>query len=222
MIEINYPRELTTNLPTFGNVTSTVMLAFILSIVIAFVYVWTLRKESYSRSYVQTIVLMAIIGSVIILSVGDNLARGIGVIAAVNIIRFRTNFKNPRDTVFLFASLTAGIACGSDAFLVAVEGTLCFSLAAVFLHYAPFSPATFYDGVISFKAANSAEHMAEVDRLLAQCCDKFALIAMEENSEKKLSKFTYNFKLKDYTSYEQLVQILKASGNASNIELITE
>lgn len=221
MIEIKYPFQTAQNLPQFATFT-TVLLAFILSVAIAFVYVWTLRKETYSRSYVQTIVLMAIIGSVIILSVGDSLARGVGIIAAVNIIRFRTNFKNPRDTVFLFASLTAGIACGSDAFLVAIEGTLCFSAAAVFMHYSPFSPAIFYDGVVSFRAVSTAEHMIVVDQVMSQCCEKYTLTNLEESTEKEASKYTYNFKLKSYTSYEQFIQILKATAAAKKIDLSTE
>ena len=49
------------------------------------------------------VILIAIVSCIIIQSVGDSLARGIGIMAAMAIIRFRTNFKDPRDTIFLFA-----------------------------------------------------------------------------------------------------------------------
>ena len=84
---------------------------------------WTLQKSTYSRNYLQSIVLISIIACVIILSAGDGIARDVGIMAAVGIIRFRTNFKNPRDTTFLFTLLAAGIACGANAFIVAIEGT---------------------------------------------------------------------------------------------------
>jgi len=85
--------------------TFTAFPSFLLSTLVAYVYVWTLQKSTYSRNYLQSIVLISTITCVIILSVGDSIARGVGIMAAVGIIRFRTNFKNPPDTIFLFALL---------------------------------------------------------------------------------------------------------------------
>ncbi|MDG1445262.1 MAG: DUF4956 domain-containing protein, partial [Methylophilaceae bacterium] len=136
----------------FFTTTMTVFLSLLLSTLVAYIYVWTLQKSTYSKNYLQSIVLISIIASVIILSVGDSIARGVGIIAAVGIIRFRTNFKNPRDTIFLFASLAAGIACGASAFIIAIEGTVSFALASLFLRFAPFSPVAYFDCIISFQA----------------------------------------------------------------------
>jgi|TARA_B110000908_G_scaffold149083_1_gene182097 hypothetical protein len=108
----------------------TALPSFLLSTLVAYVYVWTLQKSTYSRNYLQSIVLISIIACVIILSVGDGIARGVGIMAAVGIVRFRTNFKNPRDTTFLFTLLAAGIACGANAFIVAIKGTFfCFGIS---------------------------------------------------------------------------------------------
>jgi len=134
--------------------TFTAFPSFLLSTLVAYVYVWTLQKSTYSHNYLQSIVLISTITCVIILSVGDSIARGVGIMAAVGIIRFRTNFKNSRDTIFLFALLAVGIACGANAFIVAIEGTFCFAFASVFLRYASFSPIAYYDCVISFQSSS--------------------------------------------------------------------
>ena len=128
----------------------TILLAFVLSSVLAFVYQKTFRGLSYSRNFVQSIVLISIISTVVIQSVGDSLARGFGIMAAMAIIRFRTNFKDPRDTLFVFASLAAGIACGSYTFQIAIVGTLGFSLAAVILCHSPLGPNSYFDGMLRF------------------------------------------------------------------------
>ena len=106
----------------------------------AYVYQKTFRGLSYSRNFVQSIILISILASMIIQSVGDSLARGIGIMAAMAIIRFRTNFKDPKDTLFLFAGLATGISCGAYAFGVALVGTVAFCLAALVLHYSPLGP----------------------------------------------------------------------------------
>ena len=82
-----------------------ILLSFLLSTLLAFVYQKTYRGLSYSRNYVQSVVLISIIAAVIIQAIGDSLARGLGIMAAMAIIRFRTNFKDPRDTLFLIQYL---------------------------------------------------------------------------------------------------------------------
>jgi hypothetical protein len=111
--------------------------AFVLSCLVAYVYQLTFRGLSYSRNYVQSIILISIISAIIIQSVGDSLARGLGIMAAMAIIRFRTNFKDPRDTLFLFAGLAVGISTGAYAFTVAIVGTVGFCIAALLLHFPP-------------------------------------------------------------------------------------
>lgn len=130
------------------------LLAFVLSTALAFVYQRTFRGLSYSRNYVQAIVLIAIIAAMVILAVGDSLARGIGIMAAMAVIRFRTNLKDPRDLLFLFAGMAAGIACGAFAFSVAVIGTLIFAGAALILYVSPFGPDSYFDGMLRFNLPN--------------------------------------------------------------------
>ena len=43
-----------------------------------------------------------------------HLARGLGILGTLAIIRFRTPIRDPRDMIFLFACLGVGIACGAN------------------------------------------------------------------------------------------------------------
>lgn len=205
----------------FLSTTFTVFLSFLLSTLVAYVYVWTLQKSTYSRNYLQSIVLISIIACVIILSVGDSIARGVGIMAAVGIIRFRTNFKNPRDTIFLFAALAAGIACGANAFIVAIEGTLCFALASMFLRYASFSPIAYYDCVISFQS-NSTDQSNQIDRIMQAHCKKFVLIHAQENAKGVGNQYDYHIKRKKNVSNTQLIEALKAGNFAQKIVISEE
>ena len=205
----------------FLSTTFTVFLSFLLSTSVAYVYVWTLQKSTYSRNYLQSIVLISIIACVIILSVGDSIARGVGIMAAVGIIRFRTNFKNPRDTIFLFAALAAGIACGANAFIVAIEGTLCFALASLFLRYAPFSPIAYFDCVISFQS-NSPDQPNKIDAIMQQHCKKFVLINAQESAKGASNQYDYHIKRKKGISNDQLIEALKADNFAQKIVISEE
>ena len=98
------------------HVISAMLLAFVLTSVIAKLYQLTFQSLSYSRSFVHTLILGGMITCMVMMSMGDSLARGIGVLGALSLIRFRTVVRDPRDMMFLFAALGLGIACGAGMF----------------------------------------------------------------------------------------------------------
>lgn len=121
--------------PSFGVALYSLLLALVLSTLIAYTYRFTYALEEYSRNFFQAIVLSPLVTSMIMMAVGNNLAVGFGIIGAVAIIRFRTNIQNPRNIVFIFASLSVGIACGAHGYAVALAGSLIFIATAFLLHF---------------------------------------------------------------------------------------
>ena len=77
------------------------MLAFTLSSSIALTYHFTFQGSNFPNYFFQAIVLSSIVTSMIIMSVGNNLAVGFGIIGAVAIIRFRTVISDPRKIIFM-------------------------------------------------------------------------------------------------------------------------
>jgi Ca2+/Na+ antiporter len=75
----------------------------------------------------------------IIMSVGNNLAVGFGIIGAVAIIRFRTLVSDPRNIIFMFAGISVGITTGVYGYAVSVSGTLLFCLAAIMLRFSRYA-----------------------------------------------------------------------------------
>ena len=90
----------------------TLLLAFVLSSIIGWTYERTFLGLSYSRNYVQALVLSSVVAATVMQAIGDNVGRGLGMLGALSIVRFRTSFKDPRDIMFIFAALGAGIGCG--------------------------------------------------------------------------------------------------------------
>ncbi|MBT3206697.1 MAG: DUF4956 domain-containing protein [Gammaproteobacteria bacterium] len=199
-----------------------VILSFVLSTFLAYVYQKTFRGLSYSRNYVQAIVLISIISSVIIQAVGDSLARGIGIMAAMAIIRFRTNLKDPRDTLFLFSSLAAGIACGAYAFTVAIVGTLAFSIAALLLHYSPLGPNSYFDGMLRFNLPNQSSDRPLLEKIMNRYCKAFSLVTLREIKQGERLDYAYHIKLRRGKTHEQLLAELKTLDSLSGVNLMMQ
>lgn len=200
----------------------TILLAFVLSSMLAFVYQKTFRGLSYSRNFVQSIVLISIISTVVIQSVGDSLARGFGIMAAMAIIRFRTNFKDPRDTLFVFASLAAGIACGSYTFQIAIVGTLGFSLAAIILYHSPLGPNSYFDGMLRFNVPVDCNDQQKLELVLRDYCKAFALVTLREIAQAQQLDYVYHIKMRKNKQREDLMSGLRSIDRLQGLSLMMQ
>jgi uncharacterized membrane protein YhiD involved in acid resistance len=158
----------------------TLILTFILSSVIAWTYEKTFLGLSYSRNFVQAIVLSAVVAATVMQAIGDNVGRGLGMMGALSVVRFRTSFKDPRDIMFVFASLGAGIGCGVYAWGAAVGGTIAFSAVAFLLSRTGLGTKHFFDGMLRFALPNEGEARAKIESILHDSLKTYILITMRE------------------------------------------
>jgi hypothetical protein len=80
-------------------------------------------EKPIARSLAQAQVLLCVAGALMMIIIGDSLARALGIAGGATIVRFRTPVEDPKDTTVLFLLLGLGMACGLGAFAVAGFGT---------------------------------------------------------------------------------------------------
>lgn len=73
---------------------------------------------------VQTQIILAVVGSLIMLIVGSNLARAFGIVGAANLIRYRSKIDDPKDAVVMLCALSVGLAAGVGLYGLAAIGTV--------------------------------------------------------------------------------------------------
>ena len=78
---------------------------------------------------VQTQVVLAIVGALIMLVIGSSLARAFGIVGAANLIRYRSKIDDPKDAVVMLCTLSIGLAAGVGLYILAVVGTAFLTLA---------------------------------------------------------------------------------------------
>ncbi len=77
---------------------------------------------------VQTQIILAVVGSLIMLVIGASLARAFGIVGAANLIRYRSKIDDPKDAVVMLCALSAGLAAGVGLYGLAVIGTVFITL----------------------------------------------------------------------------------------------
>jgi hypothetical protein len=76
-----------------------------------------------SSPVIQTQIILALVGAVVMMIVGASLARAFGIVGAANLIRYRAKIDDPKDAVVMLATLSLGLACGVELYGLAVFAT---------------------------------------------------------------------------------------------------
>lgn len=193
------------------------LLAFTLAQVIAGAYVWTFRGLSYSRTMVQGMALGAIVTCTLLLAIGDSIAASIGLAGGLSIIRFRTTMRDPRDMVFVFASLGAGIVCGLRSYEVAISGTLVFAGAAVVLDAMSYGSRHQADGLARVTAPPEASEA--IAAALRAHTRRFVLVTLRDVAQGAALEHAYQVTLRSEADRGALVAALDGIAGARDVTL---
>lgn len=95
------------------------LLAFVLGVFIVNIYRWS-HAGIPQKSFTDTLIILCMLISVVMVIIGDSIARAFSLVGALSIIRFRTAIQDPRDIGFVFYALAVGMAIGAGNPSVAV------------------------------------------------------------------------------------------------------
>jgi len=118
---------------TVLDVVLVLMLGFLLSAFIGWVYQHTHRGTSYTQSFVFTLVMNGMIVALVMLIVGSSIARAFSLVGALSIIRFRNAVKETRDVGFIFFTMAIGMAVGTRFYLLAIIAAVVISLVLILM-----------------------------------------------------------------------------------------
>ena len=198
------------------------LLAFVLGHLIAWTYMLTHSGLSYSRSFVQSLVLLPIIltMAMMVLAMANSLVIAFGLMGAVAIVRFRNILKDTRDTAFLLLALVIGLAVGTTEFEVAVVGTGAVCVVMVVLHYTAFGARLRFDVMLSFRLAGAGQALEEVAPILDRHCRRAVLASQRAGEATDVADFSYRLLLRDPNRSAELVGELSGAAGVSHISMI--
>jgi uncharacterized membrane protein YhiD involved in acid resistance len=193
------------------------LVALVLATIIALVYEKTYQGLSYSRNLVQSMILGSLVSCLLMIAIGDNIARGIGIVGSLAIIRFRSNLRDPRDLIFLFASLGVGVASGVQSYSTGIIGALIFCSAAYLLSISPFGRRFRQDGLLRFQVPSEPQTTDMIRQVLQQHTRRFVLVTIRDISQGLMFEYAYQVKLKSAGDELPLIAALEKVSGISGI-----
>ena len=113
---------------------------------------------------IQTQIILAVVGAVVMLVVGSSLARAFGIVGAAGLVRYRAKIEDPKDAGVMLSTLAVGLAAGVGVWMLAVFATTF--ILVVLAVVESFEPKARQLFTLKVKAKDRAKLKAQVERVL--------------------------------------------------------
>jgi uncharacterized membrane protein YhiD involved in acid resistance len=184
------------------------LMALLCGFILSITYRVSYRGPSYSITYVNSLIMLALISAMVVLVIGNNVARAFGLVGALSIIRFRTAIRDTMDLVFIFLSLVVGMASGVGLSFVALLGTILSSLIIFMLQWTHFSAPRRRYHLLQIKFNTDLTDNEKFTQLLNRFCSNVRLVALRNVDDMGNVEGHYHVVLRKQSQSPDLINLL--------------
>ena len=148
-----------------GGMLLSLLVAFIISLFIIYVYRKTYTGVVYSKAFSLCILILAMVTAMVIRTISSNISLSLGMVGALSIVRFRTAVKEPVDTGFMFWGISAGIMAGAGLYVIAIVASLAVGVLYFVTYLMGFRVSNRYLLVLKYDASAHNEVMRKIKTL---------------------------------------------------------
>jgi uncharacterized membrane protein YhiD involved in acid resistance len=148
-----------------GSMILSLIVAFLISLFIIYVYRKTYTGVVYSKAFSLCILMLAMVTAMVIRTISSNISLSLGMVGALSIVRFRTAVKEPVDTGFMFWGISAGIMAGAGLYVVAIVASLGIGILYFLTYLMGFKVSNRYLLVLKYEAGAHNEVYKRVKAL---------------------------------------------------------
>ena len=195
------------------------LVSFFLSLIIGYTYRVTHQGPSYSQTTVHTMVIMAVVVSLIMLIIGSNIARAFSLVGALSIIRFRNAVKESRDVAFYFLAMAVGMAAGTHYVTVAAAFTLLICPMIFFLYRFQIGAKTTSEVLLRLTLDESVEYQQAFNEVFYKHLESSDLLSIDGDGSGR-QELVYSVSLRRKAVEQALLSDLRTVDPSIRAQLI--
>ncbi len=197
------------------------LISFLFGLIISYVYKKTHKGLSYSQSFMITNVFVSVIVCMVIMIIGNNLARAFALVGALSIIRFRTVVKDTKDTAYIFWSLASGMAAGTGSYFLALAGNVIISLIAFTLYKTNYGSIVKSEFILQFRMQSKNKDVADnYNKILNKYTNTQTLLSSETSDDNNSIKVSLDIVMKEDLNQNDLLKEISALSGLSEVVII--
>jgi uncharacterized membrane protein YhiD involved in acid resistance len=163
------------------------------------------RRSQGARKVVviQTQIMLAVVGAVIMLVVGNSLSRAFGIVGAAGLIRYRSNIADPKDAVVMLSALASGLAAGVGLFRFAAGATLFMMIVLWLVEY--FEPPARKRFELKIKINAAADFRSKAEEVMKALGLEHELLVEDEDEIRYSVSAPVDVRTKDVSDTLRLI-----------------
>ncbi len=194
---------------TLEQVLTNLTVALMAGFIVSYSYRLSFSGLSYSPSFVRALIILSVITALVIMTIGNNLARAFGLVGAMTVIRFRTAVKDIQDIVFIIFSLAVGMASGVNLKFIAIFSSLFIGGITIVLAKINYAIPQKKQFLIQFISSLPEDEPAYIS-LFKKYCKNYNLIDMLTLDDKNEFEISFNVELKSKDKIHNFIKELSS------------
>lgn len=196
-----------------------ILAAVILGLVIAFCYILTQEKGSFTKDFVIAIAIIPIIVAVIIMLVGNSVARAFSLAGAFALVRFRSAPGSAKDIAVVFLTMAMGLACGLGYILFGAVSTIIICAVLVVLSKTRFGEQKTAQKQLKITIPEDLNYSGVFDDIFREYSSGCELVNVRTSNMGTLYELTYHISLKAGADEKELIDSIRCRNGNLNISL---
>jgi uncharacterized membrane protein YhiD involved in acid resistance len=188
--------------------------SIVLGVLASLVYMF---RNTYTKSFVITIVLMPVIVQMVIMLVNGNVGTGVAVMGAFSLVRFRSVAGSAREIAAIFLSMALGIATGMGYLGMAAIAIIVIGLVQIVLVVTPYGEKGGGTKQLKITIPESLDYSGIFDDLFEKYSKKTELVNVKTTNMGSLYELRYHVNLRDATQEKAFIDDLRCRNGNLNI-----
>lgn len=201
----------------FAAVILGMLLAFLGGQSIAWTYMFTHAGLSYSRSFVNSLIIIPVIVSLVMQVLANNLVTAFGLMAVFAIVRFRNILRDTLDTSYILTTIVLGMAAGTQKYATALVGCVFAVLLFAYLRLSDFGTRHRYDLILNLHWSRPMPELGALDRLLTRHSRNLVRASQRTNEGYGGVDLSYRLLLRDSSRVPDLIEELRKLDGVSRV-----
>jgi uncharacterized membrane protein YhiD involved in acid resistance len=179
-----------------------------LNLAIATLYRKTYKGTRYSQDYVQTLIMIGVVTTILIMVVAGNGAIAFGMFAAFSVIRFRRTLGQSRDLAFVFFAMAIGMVVGARLYSMAVIITAMVGAAVYLLTRTDAFAPRRASHMLTLRMTSDMDFEELLKPVFDQFADRVQLVSVSSAQAGMMTELRYGLQLKLGASTPKLLEAL--------------
>lgn len=205
---------------SIGNLLIALGAAITLGLMISFVYMKTHKTKTPSQSFALTLVVLPAVITVIILLVGNSVARAFSLAGAFSIIRFRSAPGDPKDITFVLFSMAVGLCCGMGYIAYGAIAAVILCLVMIVLQVVKFGKVISPQKILKITIPENLDYGNAFDDIMNQYTKANMRTKVKTADLGSLYELQYNITLKSDSDEKEFIDALRCRNGNLNITLV--